>query len=231
MRAGKNISMAAVAGLAALSSTSTTKAEPIAVIDRTRPLVPMQSYVPPSDLDNDPNYFYPDEYRILNCWECFEAEGRICIDQGHNSLYHHTGSSDRGNAFCCKPGSTHPYCTSGSVHSHEGEEGIETLCSPQSKGAVNADFEKVLTSQSRNHQLFAFCPAISHQRCGIASTTGTSTDMTLKAGTDKQTVYSNTMKYKKPNAEDTSSSYDACYYEVTLDEALLKDYNPKSLKI
>lgn len=39
------------------------------------------------------------------------------------------------------------------------------------------------------------------------------------------------MLYKKPNAEDTSSSYDACYYEVTLDEALLKEYNPKSLKL
>lgn len=55
--------------------------------------------------------------------------------------------------------------------------------------------------------------------------------MKLKAGTDKQQVYSNTMKYKKPSPGDTSSSYDACYYEINLDEALLKDYNPSSLQI
>lgn len=80
MRAGNKVSLA-VASFAALSTmTATTSAEPIAVIDRTRPLVPMISYSPPSDLDNDPNYYYPEEYRILNCWECFEAEGKICID-------------------------------------------------------------------------------------------------------------------------------------------------------
>lgn len=135
-------------------------AEPQAIRDPTRPLVPMISYQPPSDLDNDPNYYYPTEYRVLNCWECFEAQGRICIDEGHNSLYHHTGSSDRGNAFCCKPDSTHEYCTTGNVHKHgDTEEGITTLCSP--KSTSSSKYSNVLT-QSRNHQMFAFCPAISH---------------------------------------------------------------------
>jgi len=79
--------------------------------------------------------------------------------------------------------------------------------------------------------MFAFCPAVSHQECGISSSNGASTDMKLKAGNDKQQVYSNTMKYRKPSALNTVSSYDACYYEVTLDEAVLKDYDPKSLQL
>ena len=55
--------------------------------------------------------------------------------------------------------------------------------------------------------------------------------MQLKAGIERKPVYSNTMRYKKPSPSDTSSDYDACYYEVSLDESLLKDYNPKSLKL
>jgi hypothetical protein len=55
--------------------------------------------------------------------------------------------------------------------------------------------------------------------------------MQLKAGLERKTVFSNTMKFKNPAPSDTSSHYDACYYEVSLDESLLKDYNPKSLKL
>jgi hypothetical protein len=39
------------------------------------------------------------------------------------------------------------------------------------------------------------------------------------------------MKYKKPSPGDPSSSYDSCYYEVSLDEAVLKDYDPQSLQL
>jgi len=55
--------------------------------------------------------------------------------------------------------------------------------------------------------------------------------MQLKAGIERKVVYSNTMKYKKPAPSDTSSDYDACYYEISLDESILKEYNPKSLKL
>jgi len=101
-------------GLALLASLATYSKQaggPTEMVDITRPLVPMDSYLPPNDLDNVPDFFYPTEYRVLNCWECFEAEGKVCMDLGHNSLYHHTKSSDPGNVFCCKPGSTDPYCT------------------------------------------------------------------------------------------------------------------------
>lgn len=62
------------------SLLANSKQEKTAEVDTTRPLVPMKDYVPPSDLDNDPNYYYPTNYRILNCWECFEAQGKVCMD-------------------------------------------------------------------------------------------------------------------------------------------------------
>ena len=107
-----------------------------AIIDNFSPLTPMADYVPPNDLDNDPNYYYPADYRILNCWDCFAAEGKVCIDQGHNSLFHHTGSSDPGNAFCCKPDADTGYCENGAIHDHSGVENqITTICSEPSVGA------------------------------------------------------------------------------------------------
>lgn len=61
--------LALMAGLAIQSS----KQEAHPMVDSFSPLVPMKDYVPPSDLDNDPNYYYPTDYRILDCWKCFEA--------------------------------------------------------------------------------------------------------------------------------------------------------------
>ena len=44
-------------------------------------LVPMIDYVPSHTFgENDPVY-YPPNLRVLNCWECFEAEGRMCIEK------------------------------------------------------------------------------------------------------------------------------------------------------
>lgn len=172
----RSTQLALMASLAAYS-----KQETHAMIDATRPLVPMEDYVPAGHFDSDPNYYYPTDYRILDCWECFEAQGKLCLDQGHNSLYHHTKSSDPGNAFCCKPGNNEGYCQAGGVHDYDGiEEGITTVCSQPSKGATS-EFASILTG-NRNHQMFAFCPTINHQKCGIQGNTDLSTDMALKAG-------------------------------------------------
>lgn len=218
--------LAILATLAAYSNQS----EKTAMVDTTRPLVAMKDYAPPKDLDNHSKYYYPTDYRILNCWECFEAQGKLCMDQGHNSLYHLTGSSNPGNAFCCKPDSNEGYCKQGGVHSYKGkEEDITTVCSQPSTGA-SGDFKSILTG-NRNHQLFAFCPSINHQKCGVKSNTGLSTDMALKAGLSKKHVETTEMRYKKPDAKDPSREYDACYYEITLDVSTLADYNPKKLHL
>lgn len=65
--------------------------------------------------------------------------------------------------------------------------------------------------------MFAFCPAINHQKCGIQGGSGSSTDMSLKAGLNKVEVQATGMRYKKASFADLSREYDACYYEVTMD--------------
>jgi len=180
--------------------------------------------VPPNDFPSGSKYYYPEEYRIINCWECFEAQGKMCSELGHNSLYHLTKSSDKGNAFCCKPDSTDSYCQHGATHDYQDEEDVTTVCSQPSVGATS-QYSNILTN-NRNHQMFAFCPAINHDICGIPSGNAGATDMGLKAGLSKIHVQSNDMKYKKPNPSDNSREYDACYYEVTLDPSVLEKYNP-----
>ena len=98
MRASKLTLM--VASLGAIK----TAEGPQAMRDPTRPLVPMAEYVPPKDLDEFEGFYYPTEYRVLNCWECFQSQGKMCIEQSqnHDALLSHTTSREKGNAFCCK---------------------------------------------------------------------------------------------------------------------------------
>jgi len=82
--------------------------------------------------------------------------------------------------------------------------------------------------------MFAFCPHISNEKCGIDSshkTTGK--DMTLLAGLEKKHVQSNEMRYSKPSRENPTAAreYDSCYYEITLDKSVLADYNPKFIHL
>ena len=48
--------------------------------DPTKPIVKMADYSKAS--------------RTLDCWECFEAEGKMCHDVAHGSLIAKTGSSN-----------------------------------------------------------------------------------------------------------------------------------------
>ena len=43
-------------------------------------LVPMKDYVPDKFHGPFDGLYYPDSLRILNCWECFEAQGKMCIE-------------------------------------------------------------------------------------------------------------------------------------------------------
>lgn len=141
----------------------------------------MSQYKPPGDLDGNPNYFYPKNYRILDCFECFEAQGKLCIDKGTSNLYPHTRSSNAANAFCCKPDYNEGYCKSGTTHYYdpndEEDQGFTTVCSMPSQGGGSL-FNDVLTG-NRNHQMYAFCPLINQKKCGIKSIFEESTDMTL----------------------------------------------------
>lgn len=57
--------------------------------DLTRPLVPMSEY-------------RWNEFRTLNCWECFEAQGKMCH---HEDYIHNVALLESGNwgdGACCK---------------------------------------------------------------------------------------------------------------------------------
>jgi len=55
--------------------------------------------------------------------------------------------------------------------------------------------------------------------------------MALKAGLSKKHVEADHMRYKKPSVSDPTREYDACYYEISIDDSALADYNPKKLHI
>ena len=56
--------------------------------DPTKPIVKMADY--------------KSDHRTMDCWECFEAEGKMCHDVDHGSMISRTGSSNKGHGVCCK---------------------------------------------------------------------------------------------------------------------------------
>jgi hypothetical protein len=74
----------------------------------TRPIPLMDDYVPP----NDQWTTYPDNYRVLDCWQCFQAQGKVCMDKDHQSLFNtnHIETSKKGQIFCCKNDYNEGHC-------------------------------------------------------------------------------------------------------------------------
>lgn len=86
--------------------------------------------------------------------------------------------------------------------------------------------------------MFAYCPQITGPKCGVAGFSD-EFDFTLKAGKDKLKVDAKELKYlmqgyhpaenKVVNSED--AEYDACHYEVVLDQSILSTHNVKKIFI
>lgn len=72
-------------------------------------IVPMSEYSP-SPFCKD----CPKDFRVLDCWQCFEAQGKVCMDKNHRSLYYHMETSKAGAVFCCDPNYNEGYCKDGS---------------------------------------------------------------------------------------------------------------------
>ena len=53
---------------------------------------------------------YSENYRTLDCWECFWARGKMCHDTDYSSMFKVTGSSNRGHGICCKPDYNGKHC-------------------------------------------------------------------------------------------------------------------------
>ena len=116
--------------------------------DPTRPIVKMSEYT-------------KSDHRVLDCGQCFAAEGRICHSESYGTMIQETKSSNMGNAICCKEGATSEYCKTGGVNKH--------ICSMASKDVSPSKYKNVLSANARNYQMYAFCPLFSQRACGMGN--------------------------------------------------------------
>lgn len=86
--------------------------------------------------------------------------------------------------------------------------------------------------------MFAYCPNIDHQRCGISDSL--SKDMKLHAGLGRASVNAQDLKYiyqgrhhelNNRIIRSSEAEYDACYYEIVLDQSVLDTHNPSKLNV
>ena len=58
---------------------TTCSAEDVMLTDDSA-LVPMSEYSP-MKFPPGSGIYYPENFRILDCWKCFEAKGKMCIEE------------------------------------------------------------------------------------------------------------------------------------------------------
>ena len=54
---------------------------------------------------------YAKNYRTLSCYECFQAQGKMCHYKTDESMIAITGSSNIYHGLCCKPDYSGEFCT------------------------------------------------------------------------------------------------------------------------
>lgn len=132
--------------------------------DFDAPIVPMDEYVPSYTYSQFDQYYIPKNFRLLNCWECFQAQGKMCIERDlkfHGGIMSHTTTKSRGDAFCCKQGFDEGFCQNNKEHQWSNKESITTICSmPSYDTDSSTKYSRVLDKDRRNYQMFAFCPSI-----------------------------------------------------------------------
>lgn len=95
---------------------------------------------------------YPKDFRILDCWQCFEAQGKVCMDKDHQSLIQHIETTKSSAIFCCKQDYNEGYCKDGSKHTDQAGGEIEMVCSPGSfNPGKSGTFGGVVSTDLRNY--------------------------------------------------------------------------------
>lgn len=96
----------------------------------------------------------PANYRILDCWECFEAKGKVCMDASHGSMFHFIQTSKTGVVFCCKQDYNEGFCEDGArVGTTQDDHYMDMVCSPPSHSenpTESGKYADVFTGK-RNH--------------------------------------------------------------------------------
>lgn len=57
-----------------------------------------------------------EDWRTLNCWECFKARGKICHDEDYFKMTSVTNSRDPGDQVCCREGYFGEHCNNDDDH-------------------------------------------------------------------------------------------------------------------
>lgn len=84
---------------------------------------------------------YAYNYRTLDCWECFQAKGKMCHKKDYSSMIAVTGSSNIAHGVCCKPDYSGEYCNSDKDH----------VCSaPSFIDDSSSKWAAILTPENRN---------------------------------------------------------------------------------
>jgi hypothetical protein len=53
---------------------------------------------------------YDQNFRALDCWDCFEAQGKTCHNRDASKHKELIGKDSNFLGVCCKPGSTDKEC-------------------------------------------------------------------------------------------------------------------------
>jgi hypothetical protein len=82
-----------------------------------------------------------------------------------------------------------------------------------SRGSSNGKYSNVLTDQTKNHQMFTYCPNLSQRTCGI-SNDALNRDTTLIAKTSTQSL-SPGLRHRA--GDQNTREHDGCYYILKSD--------------
>jgi len=148
---------------------------------------------------------YKNEFRILDCGDCFAAGGRMCHNIDYKGMLQDTKSSDTSNGICCKPDASTGFCAP--------DNGAQ-VCSMKAQDTSSSKYKDVLIGGS-NYQMWAFCPMDSQTKCGVSKKTSAGVpDTDLLATAGRQTVKSDEMKL----IEGASSvrRHDTCHYLIKM---------------
>jgi hypothetical protein len=133
-------------------------------------------YVIPNATHPELASIWTENYKTLDCYQCFQAQGKMCHDINHTSWnltaeekaakvvlnQSRIDSTNPGYAVCCKPGFSGAHCATAG----------DTICSPAANmtDTTDAKFLNIL-SGGWNQQFFAYCPSTTANLCGIGNST------------------------------------------------------------
>ena len=125
----------------------------------------------------------------------------MCHHRRYQTLWNLTQRANQGIGICCKLNATEGPCAPNNK---------EGTCSMKADDKEPTLYKDVLSAGNRNYQMFAFCPTINQNHCGIGDSN--QTDFVLKANSSVQTLQTSSLKYML--GDQFTREYDACHYHL-----------------